>query len=198
MVPCNTFIISYRGFGKSEGTPNEIGLRLDAQAALDYVLARPDYVLARPDACPTRIILYGQSIGGAVALDLGARNQSKVHAILLENTFLSLPKLIPHVMPWLGWAGRLCHQVWDSEERVREMVDAAKQGDVHMPHFLFISGLQDLLVPPAHMKQLHDLAKDAKKSTVVLAKCPNGDHVNSIMQPEYFPAIKAFVDTILK
>lgn len=82
-VPCNTFIISYRGFGRSEGVPNESGMRIDAQAALDYVLGRPD-------VNHDKIILYGQSIGGAVVFDLAARNQSKIFAIMLENTFLSL------------------------------------------------------------------------------------------------------------
>jgi fermentation-respiration switch protein FrsA (DUF1100 family) len=191
LVPCNTFIISYRGFGRSEGEPNEAGLCADAQAALEYVLGRPD---VRSD----RVILYGQSIGGAVAFDLAARNQSKIFAIVVENTFLSLQKLIPHVLPWLSWAGRLCHQKWDSEERVKEMLDAAKQGGVDFPHILFISGSKDQLVPPRHMKQLHDLAAGSARSTVRLAKCPNGDHVNSVTQPEYFPAIRDFVREILE
>lgn len=191
MVPCNTFIISYRGFGRSEGSPDEVGIRKDAQAALDYVLSRPD---VRSD----RIILYGQSIGGAVAFDLAARNQKKIFALVLENTFLSLRKLIPHVMPWLGWANSLCHQKWDSEERLREMVDAAAEGEVDLPHFLFISGSKDQLVPPSHMKGLHDLAFEAHRSTVVLARCPNGDHVDTVVQPEYFPAIQEFCKLVLK
>ena len=56
---------------------------MDAQAALDYVLGRAD-------VDPDRVILFGQSIGGAVAFDLAARNQSKIHAVILENTFRSL------------------------------------------------------------------------------------------------------------
>lgn len=56
---------------------------MDAQAALDYVLGRTDV-----DA--EKIVLFGQSIGGAVAFDLAARNQSKIHAVIVENTFRSL------------------------------------------------------------------------------------------------------------
>lgn len=187
-VPCNTFIISYRGFGRSEGIPDERGIRLDAQAALDYVLSRAD-------VCKEKIVLYGQSIGGAVAIDLAARNQSKIWAIVLENTFLSLHKLIPHVMPWIGWANRLCHQKWDSEERMREMVSAADSG-ANLPNILFLSGSKDLLVPPYHMAQLFGIASEANKSSIVLAKCPDGDHVNTCMQPEYFPAISNFIAQI--
>lgn len=191
IVPCNTFIVSYRGFGQSDGTPDEAGLKLDAQAALDYVLARPDIN-------KNRIILYGQSIGGAVTFDLAARNQSKIYALMLENTFLSLHKLIPHVLPLLGWASSLCHQKWDSEERLREMIDAATQDKkAKFPHVLFLAGAKDELVPPSHMKQLYKMASEAKKSTVVYAKCINGNHVDTVSQREYFPAIANFLKSIL-
>lgn len=180
--------MSYRGFGKSEGVPDESGLRIDAQAALDYVLSRSD-------VNPHRIILYGQSIGGAVAFDLAARNQSKIFAVMLENTFLSLGKLIPHVMPWIGWASALCHQKWDSEARLNEMIAAAKDG-ASFPHFLFLGGAKDKLVPPAHMKALYKMASEAKASTVQFAGCPSGDHVDTCTQPEYYPAIQAFIAKI--
>ncbi|KAJ7346115.1 hypothetical protein DFH08DRAFT_1081039 [Mycena albidolilacea] len=65
---CNVLMLSYYGYGRSEGIP---WLRLDAQAALDYV--RSDSELARP---PT--ILYGTSLGSAVAIDLASRNPSTV------------------------------------------------------------------------------------------------------------------------
>lgn len=189
-VACNTFIVSYRGFGLSEGIPSEGGLRIDAQAALDYVLSRSD-------VDPTRIVLYGQSIGGAVAFDLAARNQSKVHAIVLENTFLSLPKLIPHVMPWIGWASMLCHQKWESEERLREMVATVKlDKKASLPHMLFLSGAIDELVPPLHMQTLHRAAKAAAKSTCVIEVFPKGNHVDTVMQPGFFEAIAEFMASI--
>ncbi|MCH8964027.1 MAG: alpha/beta fold hydrolase, partial [Planctomycetes bacterium] len=54
----------YRGFGGSEGTVTRTGTILDAHAAIDYVLARED-------ADPMRILLFGQSLGGAVAIVAG-------------------------------------------------------------------------------------------------------------------------------
>ena len=68
---CNIFMLSYRGYGLSEGTPNEEGIRIDAQETLDYLTHHPDID-------PRKIVLYGQSIGGAVALDLASRNSDKV------------------------------------------------------------------------------------------------------------------------
>ena len=87
---CNVLMLQYRGYGLSTGTPNEKGLMIDAQTGLDYIRQRSDLQ-------GTRIVLYGQSLGGAVAVGLAARNQKHgdIAAIILENTFTSMRKLIP-------------------------------------------------------------------------------------------------------
>lgn len=72
-----------RRYGLSEGKPNEKGIRMDAQLALDYITSHPALE-------GTKIVLYGQSIGGAVSVDLAASNPDKIAGIILENTFLSL------------------------------------------------------------------------------------------------------------
>jgi cephalosporin-C deacetylase-like acetyl esterase len=56
----NVFIVAYRGYGNSEGSPSEDGLRMDAEAALEYVLSRSDIDTER-------VFVIGQSLGGAVA-----------------------------------------------------------------------------------------------------------------------------------
>lgn len=56
----NVLILAYRGYGHSEGTPSEDGLRLDAEATLDYALNDDEI-----DS--SRVFVYGQSLGGAVA-----------------------------------------------------------------------------------------------------------------------------------
>lgn len=88
--PCNILMLEYRGYGLSTGTPNEKGLNIDAQAGLDYIRTRKD--LAN-----TKIVLYGQSLGGAVVINLAQRNGhvGDIKALILENTFTSIPKLIP-------------------------------------------------------------------------------------------------------
>lgn len=181
-VPVNFVLISYRGYGHSQGKPDERGLKLDAQAILDWTLEQPGINA-------DRIILYGQSIGGAVAFDLAARNQSKVWAVIVENTFLSLPQLIPHVMPWLGPLPLyLCHQRWDTQARIQEMEDTAI-------HHLLLSGKEDRLVPPSHMHSIHQMVKEKARGTVHLATLP-GDHVNTCAHPEYYSAIANFINTI--
>jgi fermentation-respiration switch protein FrsA (DUF1100 family) len=87
---CNVLMLQYRGYGLSSGNPNEKGLMIDAQTGLDYIRQRQELR-------NTKIVVYGQSIGGAVSIGLVARNQKygDVAGVVLENTFLSLKKLIP-------------------------------------------------------------------------------------------------------
>jgi hypothetical protein len=65
---------------------------------------------------------------------------------------------------------------------------------------LFLSGAKDTLVPPQHMRALYDAAAGAASesgdSKVVLEIIPNGDHVDTCIQPEYFPAIQRFINNL--
>ena len=79
-------------YGLSEGRPNEAGIRLDAQLALDYISSHP--LLEK-----TKVILYGQSIGGAVAVDLAATNPDRIAGVVLENTFLNLRQVAMESLP---------------------------------------------------------------------------------------------------
>lgn len=88
LVNCNIFMLEYRGYGLSTGSPGESGLVIDAQTALDYIKQRAE-------TRDTRIVVYGQSLGGAVSIKLVAKNQHSISGLILENTFLSMRKLIP-------------------------------------------------------------------------------------------------------
>jgi fermentation-respiration switch protein FrsA (DUF1100 family) len=83
-------MLQYRGYGLSSGTPNEKGLAIDAQTGLDYIRNRADLK-------GNKIVIYGQSLGGAVAIGLAAKNHEGkgIAGIILENTFTSIRKLIP-------------------------------------------------------------------------------------------------------
>lgn len=83
-------MLEYRGYGLSTGAPDEAGLKIDAQTALDYLRQRPE-------TADTKFVIYGQSLGGAVAIHLVANNQEHddIGGLVLENTFLSIRKLIP-------------------------------------------------------------------------------------------------------
>ena len=87
---CSVLMLEYRGYGLSTGTPDETGLMVDAQTGLDYIRQRKE-------TKNSKIIVYGQSLGGAVAIRLVAKNQNDgdIRGLILENTFLSMRKMIP-------------------------------------------------------------------------------------------------------
>ncbi|CAG8448279.1 4970_t:CDS:2 [Diversispora eburnea] len=171
---CNVALVSYRGYGLSEGKANEKGIRIDAQALLDYVLN--DEVLKH-----TKLVAYGQSLGGAVSIDLVSRNEDKFSGLILENTFLSIPKVIPNVIPQLRYIAFLCHQIWPSEKYIQQIA--------HTP-ILFLSGKQDEIIPPSHMKELYDISITETK---VFKEFVCGSHNDTCMQPDYFDMIGEFL-----
>ncbi|ESK92536.1 bem46 family protein [Moniliophthora roreri MCA 2997] len=186
---CNVLMLSYRGYGGSEGSPSEKGLQIDAQTALDFV--RSDSRLSR-----TPIVLYGQSIGGAVAIDLASRNPSKVTALMLENTFMTLPSLVPHVLPVLGPFTFLCHQKWDSASKIHLIP--------HKTPILLLSGAKDQIVPPEHMQGLRDLvskrgSKDGVRNPEERSRWEqfeHGSHNDTTAQRGYWNAIEEFLESL--
>ena len=74
---CNVVMLSYRGYGHSTGKPTEAGILEDAQAALDWIEA--DRILGRGgEGGRCGVVVYGQSLGGAVAIGLVERNPHSV------------------------------------------------------------------------------------------------------------------------
>jgi fermentation-respiration switch protein FrsA (DUF1100 family) len=80
-LPANVLAVEYRGYGKSEGRPDERGLYLDAQAAWEHLVRERGIP-------PRRVIAFGQSLGTAVAADLAASRE--VGGVVLEAPFASV------------------------------------------------------------------------------------------------------------
>ncbi|KAB8336689.1 hypothetical protein FH972_021000 [Carpinus fangiana] len=180
-VRCNILMLEYRGYGKSTGTPDEKGLNIDAQAGLDFIRNRQDLH-------KTKIIVYGQSLGGAVAIQLVARNlgAGDINGMILENTFLSMRKLIPSALPPAKYLASLCHQLWPSDETL-PAID-------NIP-ILFLSGEQDEIVPPSHMVRLYELCTAEHKR---IRTFPTGTHNNTVAMAGYFDTVSEFIDHYLE
>ncbi len=86
------FVFDYRGYGKSQGEPNEEGLLHDSRAALQWLNKRTG-------TSPTEVIFHGRSIGGGVAVELASVTGCK--ALVLENTFATMPDAAANLYPWL-------------------------------------------------------------------------------------------------
>ena len=88
----SVLIFDYRGYGRSSGKPSEQGLYQDAQTAWDHLTWQRGIA-------PTRIILFGESLGGAVAAWLAVRERPG--ALVLSSVFTSAPELATDLYPWL-------------------------------------------------------------------------------------------------
>ncbi|ORZ24053.1 Alpha/Beta hydrolase protein [Absidia repens] len=171
----NVVMLSYRGYGFSEGKADEKGLRLDSQTLLDFV--KEHDILQH-----TNLVAFGHALGGAVAIDLVSRNNSDFAGLILENTFLSIPKVISNIAPWLSYLTLLWHQKWPSETSIQNIIN--------LP-VLFISGAKDELVPIAHMKKLYQLCGSRQDRCWV--EFATGSHNDTCLVPGYFDAIDDFV-----
>ena len=84
----NIFIFDYRGYGRSQGKPSEEGTYRDAEAAMAHLRIRKDI---DQDA----VIIFGRSLGGAIAVDLASKHQCL--GLILESTFSSLAGMFPYL-----------------------------------------------------------------------------------------------------
>jgi len=88
----DTLIIDYRGYGRSEGKPGEAGTYLDAQAAWDYLVSQRGIA-------PERIVIFGRSLGGAVAAWLAVENTAA--AVIIESCFSSALDMARRLYPFM-------------------------------------------------------------------------------------------------
>jgi len=93
-------IFDYRGYGRSTGRPSEEGLYRDAMAAWEYLTRERGIA-------PGRIVLFGESLGGAVAAWLAAQFAANEQpgALVLASAFTSVPELAADLYPWLPTRG---------------------------------------------------------------------------------------------
>lgn len=88
----NVLIFDYRGYGKSGGTPSEKGLYRDIDAFWQYLRKQKGFRASN-------IILFGRSLGGAVAIDLASRKQPM--ALIVESSFSSAKDMADHLFSLL-------------------------------------------------------------------------------------------------
>lgn len=161
-------IFDYPGYGKSEGKVSEAGCYAAAEAAYEFLL--------KQNVDPERIILYGGSLGGGVAVELAARKQN-YRALVLVKTFTSLPDVGKRHYPWLPvrWLMR------------NRMDSLSKIGQLKSPVFI-AHGTADELVPFEHGEILFAAANEPKE--FFKDDC---DH-NSAFHESFYTRLKTFLE----
>lgn len=139
----STLIIDYRGYGNSAGKPSEQGTYLDAEAAWDY--------LTQTRKIPAgSIVLFGESLGGAIAARLASRHEPA--ALVISSGFTSVPDLAAKFYPYLPvrWLSRFDY---DTRKYLRSV--AAPVFIAHSP--------DDEIIPFRHGRELYEAAKGPKR-----------------------------------
>jgi len=164
----NVFALDYRGYGGSAGTPSLEGAQLDIDAAMRSLLARPD-------VDPKRIVIFGQSLGGALAIHYVAHTpyRANVRALVADSAFsdyrlITKEKLAGFFLTWpLQWLPWLTVDNDYSPE--------ASVGALSPIPLLLIHGDRDAVVPFHHSQRLFDLAGEPKELWIV----PGAGHIQS-------------------
>ena len=139
----NTFIFDYRGYGESSGRPTEQGTYRDAMAAWQYITEKKAI-------SPSSIVLFGESLGGAVASWLAVRE--KPGLLVLASAFTSVPDMGAQLYPYLPVRLLSCFK-YNTREHLK---------DVICPVFVAHSP-QDEIVPFTHGQALFEAAPSPKQ-----------------------------------
>ena len=151
----NLLIVDYRGYGLSVGKPSRQGVFDDAKAA--YFFAR-----ARPEVNPEKMILFGQSLGGANAIALAGRVQLPgLKAVIADSPFSSYGSIAREKILQIPVAGYL---IWPfSPLLVSPGLSPAPVVEKIAPvPLLLIHGDRDEVVPPSHSDRLYKKAAAPK------------------------------------
>ena len=168
----NVFIFDYRGYGKSQGSPSERGLYKDSFAALSYLTDKRG--ISKDD-----IILYGESLGGAVAIDLASK--VKLRALITEETFTSIKDLATIAYPFMPKF--IFSSKFNAIDKIKE-VESPK---------LIIHSTDDEIVPFYLGEKLFNAAKSPKEFLKI-----RGSHNTAFFDSDqkFKEGIRAFLNSL--
>jgi uncharacterized protein len=169
----NLLAFDYRGYGESEGSPSEAGLYRDAQAAYRYLGEKQGVT-------PDRIIVFGHSLGSAVAVDLASR--VPVAGLIVEGALTSAIDRGQELYPYIPVR-------WIAGSRFSSI---EKISNVRAPK-LFLHAIGDEVIPPAHGRRLYQAAPPPK--TFVELQGGHGDAFD-VDSANYFGSIARFLESL--
>lgn len=169
---CSVFLYDYRGYGRSEGKPTLAGVLEDARAAYACLTGKLG-------VSPDRIILYGESLGGAIACQLS--KGSRCAAIILDSTFYSLKDIARSKF-------HILYLYPDWLMPTPDYNNAAVLREAHPP-LLIMHGSEDGILPVDQCRRLAAAAAPEKKLVVFAGV----GHNNMPEHEGYFPTIRDFI-----
>ena len=172
----SVFIFDYRGFGNSEGKITEEGLYLDALGAYDYITIKMKIPASR-------LVPFGRSMGGPVAVDLAQRVDFP--CLILESTFTNLKDVVKSIYPKMG-LDKLLTMKFDAEEKIKS---------IESP-ILFIHGDTDDIIDYDLGRRLFDAANEPKTFYTIEGAMHNDTF--DVGGDEYFETFVGFIKKHVK
>jgi hypothetical protein len=174
----SVLLVDYRGYGKSGGEfPTEAQVYEDAEASWNYLIRDRH-------ADPAKTFIYGQSLGGAIAIELAARHPEAA-GLIVESSFTSVAD-VAKIGYWMFPVDALLNERFDS---------LAKVAKLRIP-VLYIHGTSDDETPYAMSEQLFAATPGTRKLTLI----PGGGHEDSaaVGGTVYTHAMREFADSALR
>ena len=171
----SVLILDYRGYGRSEGRPSEEGTAQDARAGWRWLTEQQE-------ASADEIVLFGRSLGAAVAAELAASlaPQGQPAAGILESPFRSVPALGQQLYPFLPvrWLATLDYPT----ERYVTHIESP---------LLFIHSRDDEIIPFSEGEAVYRAANEPKELLTI-----RGGHNTGFIdsEPDYSAGIDAFLE----
>ena len=162
------FLTGYRGYGGNPGKPSEEGLSADARSVLDW--------LAAEGVTADRLVLYGESLGTAVAVKMASERQEA--AVVLEAPPSSIAE-VAQAHYWYLPARWLVLDKWDSHSRIAAISSP----------LLIMHGGRDRVVPQRFGKRLFEAASEPKTGIFL----PEGQHTDMLDFPQVAVQVVDFI-----
>ena len=170
----NVFLFDYRGYGRSEGRPSEKGTYADAEGAFRHLTSRPD-------VDSNKIVLFGRSLGCALAVDLATRHEP--NGLILESPFTSVADLANRAIPFLP-LGFLVRTKYNSLSKI---------GNVSVP-LLVLHGNADEVVPLELATRLFEAANQPKTFYTIVGAGHNNTY--AVGGEPYFAALDRIMESL--
>jgi len=166
----NVLVFDYRGYGASEGKPSLSGMQLDIDAAMRSLLKHED-------VDPVRIVVFGQSLGGALAIHYVAHSayRANIRAVVIDSAFSDYRQITREKMAgsWLTWLFQWLP--WITVDN--DYSPAASVAALSPLPLLLMHGDRDEVIPHHHSRRLYELAKEPKELWIT----PDAGHTQSLL-----------------
>jgi fermentation-respiration switch protein FrsA (DUF1100 family) len=165
-------LVDYRGYGRSTGRPDEDGLYADGEAVWEAAAAR--------GVAPERIVVFGESLGCAVAIETAVRRRCA--GVILETPFASIAAMARRYYPFIPTF--LIATKYDNEAKIARLA---------VPK-LIVAAEKDDVVPPDHARRLFETARAPKEFYSIRGATHNDTYV--VGGREYLDVWRKFLESL--